>query len=105
MLGIVLKVNILRKFLGYSFLENNVYVPQVETVECVKHEIKAMFYYSKGFKMRFRDTNYTNVLKYKRFFFSCSCHNCPKLKPTRYEVTVFLTPFELRPTFSAVVHL
>ena len=38
----MLKVNILRKFLDYSFIENKVYVPQVETVECVKNKVKAI---------------------------------------------------------------
>ena len=54
-----------------------------------------MFYHSKDFTLRFWDTNYTKVLKYKTFFFSCSCHNCPKLKPKRYPVTVPLTPFPI----------
>ena len=46
------KVNILRKFLDFSFIEKNVYyVPQVEKIECVKEEIKAMFYHSKGFRL------------------------------------------------------
>ena len=49
--------------------------------------------------LRFLDTNYTNVLKCKRFFFSCSCHSCPKQKPTRHPVRVFLIPFDLWPTF------
>ena len=39
------KVNTLRKCLDYSFIENKVCAPQVETVECVKGEIKAMFYH------------------------------------------------------------
>ena len=99
LVGAMLKGNVLRKFLDYSFIENKVYVRQVETVECVKDEIKAMIYHSKGFRLRFWDTNYTNVLKYKRFFLSCFYHNYLKLKPKRYPVTIFLSP-----TFSAVVH-
>ena len=63
----MLKVYILRKFLDYSFMENKVYDPQVETVECVKDEMKAMFDHTKGFRVGFWDTNYTNVLKYKDF--------------------------------------
>ena len=57
----MLKVNILKKSLDYSFIENEVYLSQVETVEYVKDEIKAMFYHSKGIRLRFWDTNYTNV--------------------------------------------
>ena len=49
--------------LDYSFIENienKVYVPQVKsvkTVECVKDEIKAIFYHSKNFILRFWNTN------------------------------------------------
>ena len=35
------------------------YVEKIETVECVKDEIKTMFYHSKGFRLRFWD-----ILKY-----------------------------------------
>ena len=46
---------------------------QAETIECVMNEIKAMFYYSKGFRLSFWDTNYTsNVLKYKKIFLQLS---------------------------------
>ena len=45
----MLKVNILRKVLDYSLIENIVYVPQVE---CLKDKIE-MFYHLKGFKLRF----------------------------------------------------
>ena len=31
--------------------------------------------------------------QYKRFFFNFPCQNCPKLKPTRYPVTIqYLQP-------------
>ena len=42
MLGAMLKVNILRKCLDYSFAfkKNKVYVPRVETVECIKTNLK-----------------------------------------------------------------
>ena len=49
--------------LDYSFIENienKVYVPQVKsvkTVECVKDKIKAIFYHSKNFILRFWNTN------------------------------------------------
>ena len=76
----------------------------LRTSSGVKDDVQAMFSRSKGIRLRFWDTNYSNVLKYKRFFFNFSCHNCPKLKPTSYPVTVFLTTFDLWPTFSAVVH-
>ena len=77
LLGAMLEVNILRKFLDYTFIENKVYAPQVETVECVKDELKVVFYHSKGFRLLFWNTiyNYTNVLKYKRFFIRCSRQN------------------------------
>ena len=76
----MLKVDILKKILDYNFIENKVQEPQVETVECVKDEIKAMFYHQ-DFKLSFWDTNYTNVLRYTQDF---SCLNRSKLKPTRY---------------------
>ena len=89
LLGAMLEVDNLREGLNYNFIENKVNVPQVETVECVKDYIIAMSYHSRGFRLSFWGTNYTNDLKYKRFFFSRSC---PKVKPTRYPVKVFLTP-------------
>ena len=57
-----MEVSILRKVLDYSFIENKVCVAQVETIEYLKDEIKAMFYHSNGFRLRFWDTNYTNAL-------------------------------------------
>ena len=62
-------MNILRKVLDYRDIKNKVYIPQGE---CVKDESKEIVYHSKGFRLRFYDNNYTNVLKCKRFFFSCS---------------------------------
>ena len=57
-----MEVSILRKVLDYSFIENKVCVAQVETIEYLKDEIKAMFNNSNGFRLRFWDTNYTNAL-------------------------------------------
>ena len=59
-----------------------------------KDENKSMFYRSKGFRLRF--------WKYKRFFFSCSCHNCPKLKPRRFSITEFLTFGQLSQLFQLI---
>ena len=56
----MLEVNILRKVLE-QFHRNKVYVPQVA---CVKDKIKAMFYDSKGFRLRFCTSN-INALKDK----------------------------------------
>ena len=50
----MLEVNILRKSLDNSFTENKIYVPQGE---CVKDEMKVMFYQSKGFRLGFGYTN------------------------------------------------
>ena len=63
----MLEVNILRKVLDYSFIENIVYIPEVE---CLKDENKTMFYHLNGFRLCFWDTNYTYVLKCERFYFS-----------------------------------
>ena len=58
-LGVMFK-DISGKILDCSFIENKVYVPQFETVECVKDEIKTVLLL-KGLQI---SLYYTNVLKY-----------------------------------------
>ena len=78
MLGAILEVNILRKVLDYSFIESQVYIPQIE---CVKDELKQRFITQRASKCGFKNgTLITEML--------CPCDGCPKLRSTKYPVIV-----------------
>ena len=62
----MLEVNIFRKVFDYNCVESEVYVPKVK---CVKDEINAMFYHSKGFRKRFFQFLDTNLFEMQNILF------------------------------------